>query len=597
MSDRQKAVKKKLPVGSSDFRKLREGGYHYVDKSLFIRDIAEASAEVTLLPRPRRFGKTLNLSMLRYFFEKSDEDRSGLFGKLAIRDDECFEAHQGKYPVIRMTFKDIREGTWDACYKKLTGIIRNIFRQHREMLLSSEICDETDRKLIRHFLEKTANSEECEDSLRFLSECLFSHYQKKVVILIDEYDTPLHAGYAGGYYKDAISFIRNFLSGGLKDNEHLFRGVLTGILRVAKESVFSGLNNPGVYTVLSRKFSDAFGFTVPEVRQFLEERGMGDRYEDVSHWYNGYLFGGRVIFNPWSVINYADNEGEAKPYWINTADTGMIDRLATRGSRELREEIGQLLEGRKLTKPVYESIVMRDLEKRDDLLWSFLLFSGYLKLSGPAIRRNFYELEIPNEEVRIVYEEMVGRWFAEKTESNQLEEMLRALEIGDVKLFEKMLRLIVMRIMSYHDLAGEPEKVYHALVLGMLVWMSGKYEMRSNRESGYGRYDLMLKPDDPEGQGIIIEFKRLDEDEEQDADDDGKRKKRKKKKTPQDALEEALKQIEDRGYADELEAAGIRKILKLAVVFSGKKLWVKQGGQRHPAQSSDSGPSGIPRER
>ncbi len=583
MSDRQKTVKKKpLPIGSSDFRKLREGTYQYVDKSLFIRDIVEASAEVILLPRPRRFGKTLNLSMLRYFLEKTDEDLSPLFDGLAIRNEAGFDAHQGKYPVIWMTFKDLKEPSWEYLYRRLTNLIRDEFLRH-DVLLDSDLLRGPEKRYFESVLEQKAELPDYGDALRYLSAYLRRYHGEKVVILIDEYDTPIHAGYAGGYYEDTISFIRNFLSGGLKDNEHLFRGVLTGILRVAKESVFSGLNNPGVYTVLSRKFSDAFGFTVPEVRHLLEDRGMGDRYEDVSHWYNGYLFGGRVIFNPWSVINYADNEGEAKPYWINTADTGMIDRLATRGGRELREEIGQLLEGGTVTKPVYESIVMRDMEKRDDLLWSFLLFSGYLKPAGPGMRRNFYELEIPNEEVRIVYEEMIGRWFAEKTESNQLEEMLRALESGDVRLFERMLRLIVMQIMSYHDLAGEPEKVYHALVLGMLVWMSGNYEMRSNRESGYGRYDLMLKPKDPEGQGIIIEFKRLDEDEdedeEQDVDEheDGKGKKRKKKKTPQDALKDALKQIEDRGYAVELEAAGIRKILKLAVVFSGKKLWVTQG--------------------
>ncbi|MDM8549260.1 AAA family ATPase [Desulfobacterales bacterium HSG2] len=570
---------KTLPVGTSDFRKLREGGYHYVDKSLFIRDIVEASSEVTLLPRPRRFGKTLNLSMLRYFLEKTDEDLSPLFDGLAIRNEASFGAHQGKYPVIWMTFKDLKEPSWEYMYRRLTNLIRDEFLRH-DVLLESDLLRGPERCYFESVLEQKAELPDYGDALRYLSAYLRRYHGENVVILIDEYDTPLHAGYAGGYYKDAISFIRNFLSGGLKDNEHLFRGVLTGILRVARESVFSGLNNPGVYTVLSRKFSDAFGFTVPEVRQFLEDMGMGDQYEDVS--YNGYLFGGRVIFNPWSVINYADNEGEAKPYWINTADTGMIDRLATRSGKELREEIGQLLEGGTITKPVYESIVMRDMEDRDDLLWSFLVFSGYLRPAGPGMRRNFYELEIPNEEVRIVYEEMIGRWFAEKTESNHLEEMLRALESGDVRLFERMLRLIVTRIMSYHDLAGEPEKVYHALVLGMLVWMSGKYEMRSNRESGYGRYDLMLRPKDPEGQGIIIEFKRLDddEDEEQDADayEDGKGKKRKKKKTPQDALKEALKQIENRGYAAELEAAGIRKILKLAVVFSGKKLWVKQGG-------------------
>ncbi len=569
MSEKQVSVKKRrLPIGFSDFREIREDGRHYIDKSEFVREIVDASAKVILLPRPRRFGKTLNLSMLRYFFERTDEDRRPLFDGLAIRDHECFDTHQGKYPVIWMTFKDIKEGTWDACYSKLTGMIRTIFRCHTDLLLSSDACDETDRSLLRRFMEKTATPEECEDALKFLSECLFRHHRKKVVILIDEYDTPLHAGYAEGYYKDVIRFVRNFLSAGLKDNEHLFRGVLTGILRVAKESIFSGLNNPGVYTVLSRKFRDAFGFTEPEVRQFLEDRGMGERYEDVSHWYNGYLFGGMVIFNPWSVLNYADNEGEAKPYWINTGDTGMIERLATRSGKELREELGQLLEGRRVTKPVYESIVMRDLDDRDDLLWSFLLFSGYLKPVGPGTGRNLHEMEIPNEEVRVAYEDMVGRWFAEKTDSNQLEEMLRALETGDVKLFEGMLRVIVTQIMSYHDLSGEPEKVYHALVLGMLVWMSGKYEMRSNRESGYGRYDIMLRPKDPKGQGIIIEFKRLDDEEG---------KKRRKKKTPQQALKEALKQIEERGYATELTAAGIQDILKLAVVFKGKELWVRKG--------------------
>jgi len=453
----------------------------------------------------------------------------------------------------------------------IRSVIYEEYARHR-YLLDSDALFSDEKKYFQNVLNREFHLTDDESSLRNLSAYLLRHHKTRAIILIDEYDTPLHAGYAGGYYEEAISFMRNFLSGGLKDNEHLFRGVLTGILRVANESVFSGLNNPGVYTLLSRKFSDAFGFTDPEVRQFLEDRGMEDLYEDVSHWYNGYLFGGRVIFNPWSLINYADNEGEAKPYWINTADTGMTDRLATRGGRELRDELRLLLEGRAITKPVYESVVMRDLETRDDLLWSFLLFSGYLKSVRPAGRRNFHELKIPNEEVLIVYEEMVRRWFAEKLESDQPEEMLRALEDGDVRHFERMLRVIVMRIMSYHDLSGESEKVCHALVLGMLVWMSWKYEIRSNRESGHGRYDLMLKPKDPEGQGIIIEFKRLDEEDEEE-----KNEKDDKKKIPQKALEKALRQIEDRGYATELEASGIRNILKLAVVFKGKELWVKQG--------------------
>jgi hypothetical protein len=399
------------------------------------------------------------------------------------------------------------------------------------------------------------------DALRYLSGYLRRCYNERTVILIDEYDTPLHAGYARGYYQKVITFMRNFLSGGLKDNKHLFRGVLTGILRVAKESVFSGLNNLSVYTLLNRGFEDAFGFTEDEVKSLLADYGTPEQYEEVSHWYNGYIFGETVIYNPWSVLSYlSKKEQKARPWWVNTADTELIDSLATRGGKELREEIGLLLEGGTVTKPVYDSIEIKDLDRRDDLLWTFLVFSGYLKVTGQADEDRFV-LKIPNYEVQTIYRQMIRTWFAEKVRSDQLDEMLRALENGDAYLFERMLRIVVTQVMSYHDLGSEPERVYHALVLGMLVWMSGKYKIRSNRESGYGRYDLMLKPLDPQGQGIIIEFKRLDEDE---------------KKTPEKALEEALKQIEDRGYATELEAAGIRKIMKLAVVFKGKELWVKE---------------------
>ncbi|MDM8550135.1 AAA family ATPase [Desulfobacterales bacterium HSG2] len=576
--------KKKLPVGTSDFRKLRENNYHYIDKSRFVRDVIDDPSEVLLIPRPRRFGKTLNLSMLRYFFEKSGEDQSALFDGLAVRNDEVFEAHQGRYPVIYMTFKDVKHRRWPECLAMMQLVIYKEYARHR-YLLDSDVLFPEEKRYVQRILDGKSRQTDDEWSIGNLSAYLRRYHDERTVILIDEYDTPLHSGYANGYYKEAVAFIRNFLSGGLKDNENLFKGVLTGILRVAKESVFSGLNNPGVYTLLDEEFKSAFGFTDDEVRSLLADYGLSDGYDEVSHWYNGYLFGDEVIYNPWSVMNYAAKKRrKARPWWVNTGDTEIIERLATREGSELREELGQLLEGGAITKPVYDSIIMRDLKTRDDLLWSFLLFSGYLKVTGPEIRRNFYDLRIPNEEVRVAYEEMIERWFAEKVRSNQLEEMLGALENGDVILFERMLRVIVMRIMSYHDLAGEPEKVYHALVLGMLVRLSGKYEIRSNRESGYGRYDLMMKPEDPDGQGIIIEFKRLDDDEKKGKrKGKGKKKKKGKKKrkmkTPEDALREALEQIEKRGYAAELEAAGIRKILKLAVVFRGKELWVKRGNE------------------
>ncbi|MCP4112662.1 MAG: AAA family ATPase [Desulfobacteraceae bacterium] len=546
-----------LPVGFSDFRELREYGCYYVDKSLFIKQITQAAAKVLLIPRPRRFGKTLNLSMLRYFYEKSDEDRIPLFDGLTVRDDDVFKTHFGKYPVIWMTFKDVKNPEWSDCFRNLQDVIYKEYTRHRGLLDSNLLFPE-EITYFRNILEGKAGLTDYQTSLEKLSAFLRRIHNKRVIILIDEYDTPIHAGYSGGFYEQVISFMRNLLSGGLKDNEHLFKGVITGILRVAKESVFSGLNNLGVYTLLSPRFSDSFGFTEPEVRKLLDDFKMNQLYDEISFWYNGYVFGNTVLYNPWSVLNFLDNQGDPMPYWINTADTGMIENLATRGGRELREELGLLLEGRDVTRPVYESIVMKDLEKRDDLLWSFLLFSGYLK-PVEKIDYETWKLCIPNYEVYHVYRSLVRNWFAEKIEHNKLEQMLNALENGDAALFEHILQEIVVQVMSYHDFSGVPEKVYHALVLGMLVWLSGRYEIRSNRESGYGRYDLMLKPKNIAKQGIVIEFKKVYEDEK-----------------PEDVLEDALNQIRDRKYAAELEAAGVKDILKLAVAFQGKKLWVKQ---------------------
>ena len=547
--------KRRLPIGISSFKKLRENDYYYIDKTHFIRDIIDASAEALLFPRPRRFGKTLNLSMLRYFFEKSEEDRNSLFDGLIIRNDEVFDKHQGRYPVIYLTFKDVKEASWDSCFNSLQSVIYEEYSRHR-YLQDAQVLFPDEKTYIQKILAGELEKADYGRALKNLSAYLFRYYEEQVVILIDEYDTPLHSGYANGYYKEVIDFMRNFLSGGFKDNEHLFKGVITGILRVAKESIFSGLNNLGVYTLLSSKFSASFGFTEPEVRDMSKDYKRYNHHKNLSYWYNGYQFGKTVIYNPWSVLNYIDNQGEFKPYWINTASTEIIDNLVTREGKCLREEIGQLLENKAITKPVYENIVMRDLEKRDDLVWSFMLFSGYLKVVE-QVDDETCRLQIPNQEVRMIYRNMIRTWFAEKIESNRLEEMLTALESGDMKLFERMLRMIVLQIMSYHDLGSEPEKVYHALVLGMMVWLSSRYTIRSNRESGYGRYDLMLKPNDPAKTGIIIEFKRVYDNEK-----------------PEQVLSQALKQIEEKRYTAELEDAGIKKALKIAIAFRGKELWM-----------------------
>ncbi|MDM8520201.1 AAA family ATPase [Anaerolineales bacterium HSG6] len=569
--------RKSLLIGQSDFRKFRLHDGYYVDKSLFIQEIIETGYLVLLLPRPRRFGKTLNLSMLRYFFEKIEPSQSGpeqgqradLFTGLAIRDTPLFEKHQGRYPVIFLTFKDLKENSWQTMFQGVRNLIRAEFLRH-SYILESDVLAYPEKRYFQAILDGKATQRDYSEALAQLSAFLAHFYHEEVVILIDEYDTPILSGYLRGYYQEVLTFMRNLLSGGLKDNEYLYKGVLTGILRVAKESIFSSLNNPGVFTVLSQEFNTVFGFTTSEVKAMLDYYDLSEQYNLVAQWYDGYLFGGEVIYNPWSVLNYVmSKDKQFRSYWLNTGSTELLDQLITRGGAELREELEQLLTGQTIIRPVYDSIVMRDLETHDDLLWSFLVFSGYLKCPPNFVRRNWYELTIPNEEIRLVYEDLVERWFKEKIKIPQLETMLAALEQGDIYLFERMLRMVVLEVMSYHDLSGDPEKVYQALVLGMLVWLSPKYEIRTNREAGYGRYDMMFKPKlkpPPKGEGnnpnrgIILEFKRVDDDQK-----------------PETVLEKALQQINDKAYTTELEAAGVTDILRLAVVFRGKEMWLKQG--------------------
>ncbi|QTA79783.1 AAA ATPase-like domain-containing protein [Desulfonema limicola] len=552
---------KKLPIGLSDFKELIENDYYYIDKTKYIKDIINSSSKILLLPRPRRFGKTLNLSMLKYFFDKSLENHKELFKGLEIEKHEEFELYQGKYPVIFMTFKDVKHSQWEACFSSIKTAVKKEYSRHRYLLETDTLYPE-DKIYFQNILSSELKETGCDQALYNLSEYLHRHYNEKVMILIDEYDTPIHAAYTSGYYNKLIEFIRNFLSAGLKDNTYLFKGVLTGILRVAKESVFSGLNNLGVYTLLDKEFNTFFGFTEPEAAELLKDYDLSNRYNDVSAWYKGYNFGGEVIYNPWSILQFTHRKPKIpSPYWVNTADTGMIDSLATKGGREVKEEIGYLLEGKSVAKPVYESIVLYDLEKRDDLLWSFLLFSGYLKTAGEKGQKNTYQLAIPNREVRYIYEEMIIRWFGEKIESSRIETLLNSLIKGNIDDFEYLLADIVEKVLSFHDTGGtEPEKFYHAFILGLLVWLEDRYEVKSNRESGLGRYDAALIPKDRTKIGIIMEFKKVNE---------------RKNETPEQTLKKAMEQIENKKYAAELEAAGIKDIIKIAVAFKGKELWLE----------------------
>ncbi len=587
---------KKLPVGVSDFKDMVTGDYYYVDKTLFIKEIIDKGDKILLIPRPRRFGKTLNIFMLKYFYDCCPEwppipgtrsleniaagtgplnSYKKLFDSLAIcKAGQKYLDKMGKHPVIFISFRDIKEMEWETCLDKIKGVIQDEYLKHDYLLKSPELKPQ-EKDYFNKVIDLKASKGDYEKSLEKLLVFLCRHYGERTVVLIDEYDAPVHAAFTHGYYDEVINFIRNFLCGGLKDtDQYLEKSIITGIMRIARESIFSGLNNPGVYTLLSKEFDDKFGFTEQEVEKLLADFQLIHCYDGIQEWYNGYRFGDRVIYNPWSIINFlGSEEKELKPYWVNTSDNQLIETLLSKGGRELKKELEQIIRGETIEKAVDENIVLKDVNTDEDVLWSFLLMGGYLKQTGKrrdaAAGKMVYSLSVPNLEVRTTYTRIIRRYFTTKIENEKLEIMLKALIDGDIKLFEKMLRKVVSAVFSYHDFGGEPEKVYHALVAGLLVWISNTHEIKSNRESGYGRYDIMIIPKDPlaggtySGQtGYVIEFKTVDKEDNETVDT---------------AAAAALEQIEKKKYETELIERGIEKIKKLAVIFSGKDVYVKEG--------------------
>ncbi len=556
----------KIPIGISDFKELRESNFFYIDKSLFIKETIDISAKIILITRPRRFGKTLNLSTLRYYFEKTVISNVSLFKGLAILNQgEEYTQKQGSYPVIFLTFKDVKERTWQDCLCKLHEIIQAEYLRHDYVLVGD--CLKPQEKLYFEAIINLAGSQsDYENSLKNLTQYLQRFHQKKVVLLIDEYDTPIQAGYLNDYYEDNICFIRNLLSAALKDNASVEKGVLTGILRVAKESIFSGLNNLGVYTILSSEFDDKFGLTEPELQLALEMYQLVNHLLDMQNWYNGYKFGNTVIYNPWSILNFMDSKDKKLiPYWVNTADNALIEKLLTDNNQLLKPEMEALISGKVIAKKIEETIIYADVGQKDDVIWSFLLFSGYLKFVNEWTINNgetrFYDLAIPNREVRMMYRNFVERWFVERINNETQRFMLKALIEGDIETFETIFQETILKIFSYHDFGQESEKVYHAFVIGLLVLLSDTHELRSNRESGYGRYDVMLIPKDRAKLGIIIEFKKVNI---------------RKHETIEQAIAVAFKQIEDQQYANELQSLGVTQMMKLAIVFEGKEVKVEK---------------------
>jgi hypothetical protein len=554
MNKSQKFKYQHLPAGMSNFEKIITENYYYVDKTMLIEDIWYEGS-VVLITRPRRFGKTLNLDMIRCFFEISDISKRPLFENLAISNEPEFMAMQGTYPVIYLTFKDIKKKSWEKCFNSLILCIKNLFKNHAYVLKKLSDYEKSQFEMI---LKGEADEALYSSAIGLLTEYLYNYYEKRVVLIIDEYDTPILSAYDNKYYDEAINFLRNILSNALKDNNYLEKGVLTGILRVAKESIFSGLNNLDVFSLIDSKLSDKFGFTEKEVELSLHKFGLSDRKKELDDWYNGYSINGQKLYNPFSIIKYLKDK-KAKPFWINSSANEIVYELVAGKKASVQENLESLINCEPITAIIEENIVFSSINREKEAIWTILFFSGYLTIySEVNPDLNLYNLIIPNKEVMLCLKQNISIWMNDTIGISRLNSMLTALIGGDIRKFKNLLQYFVKTIFSYYDTADkEPERVYQAFFLGLLINLENKYKIRSDRESGYCRYDIMMIPFDTNKTGIIIEFKKI-----------------KKNESSKNVLIAAMNQIKKMEYAVELKEANIEKILAIAIALDGKRVEV-----------------------
>lgn len=554
--------KKPLPVGISDYVRA-QSEYYYVDKTLLIKEFLDRKTFVSLFTRPRRFGKTLNMDMLRVFFEISDEDTSRYFVDKAIwKCGAEYRKHQGKYPVIFLTFKDVKYDSWEATFAKIAGLLQEEFGRHSE-LKNSDKLEKYEKDYYEKVLDGQANEVELSASLQKLSKMLAAHYGKAPIIIIDEYDTPIQEGYSKEFYDEIIGFMRNFFSGAFKDNGNLSYGFLTGILRIAQESIFSGLNNLIVNSVMDEEYDGFFGFTESEVKEMLRLYGAEDKEEELRNWYDGYFFGNKEIYNPWSVINYLSRGCLPQAYWVNTGKNEILEDVLKLTTDDITEKLYSLLQGERVIAKIDQNVVYRSLTEDPANIYSLLLVAGYLKTPKKELQGDgawLCEVSIPNREIAAVYKSEILSHLMQigamgRATANKIAESLYA---HDSRKLQDGIGEYMKKSISFYDAGAEG--FYHGLVLGLVALMDNQYKIRSNRESGDGRYDISMFPRDSKFPGIIMELKWDKDLNENELDS---------------LSADALHQINEKGYDTEMRDVGIADIIKCGIAFSGKRVKIR----------------------